>query len=220
MHEKENSISDSSYTIYVRTYIDGKKASQNEYDIMYKEPNKKKTIEKAAGKESLIIYDGNIEWHYDIETNSVQKIIIPEEYQNLDAEYSQFFKEISKEFNISVIGTEIIDERNAYRLEAKPKAAADENESYPIDRIEIWVDAEKWIPLKYEVYGSTQKIEIEIKNLKINTGIPDSKFKFKIPEGANITTMNFEDPFKENIPHERTNIPSEGEKETSIIVAI
>ena len=44
--------------------------------------------------------------------------------------------------------------------------------------------------LGYEMYDNNGKpvSKVEIRDLKVNIGIPDSKFEFKIPEGATIKT--------------------------------
>ncbi|MDR7665924.1 outer membrane lipoprotein carrier protein LolA [Methanosarcina sp. Z-7115] len=220
MQEKEKSINDSSYTVYVTMYSDGEKTQENEFNITYKKPNMKKTVTKQAGKETLMVLDGSVEWNYDPETNSVQKIIISDEYQEPEIDYFQFFNNTLNEYNVSLLGTEIIDGRNTYLLEAKPKETGGDVQDYSIDRMKVWVDNETWMPLKYEIYAGTQKVEIKIQNLKVNTGIPDSEFRFDVPEGANVTTMNFEDTFNENLSERGKKIPPEGEKDTAIGVVV
>lgn len=214
MQEKENSIEDSSYTLRMTTYFEGEKTQENEFDIVYKKPNMKKTITKGTGNESVMVYDGKIEWLYDPETNVVQKIKVPEEYQ-FEIDYFNLFNDILNKYDISVSGNDTIDGRTAYLLEAKPKEGREE--SILIDKIKIWVDEETWIPLKYEIYQGTQRTEIEIQDLKINTGIPDSEFVFNVPEGAEVVTMNFEDLLNKNISDERIKVPADGGKETSMV---
>ncbi|AKB72104.1 hypothetical protein MSMAC_2214 [Methanosarcina mazei C16] len=217
MQEKENSIGDSSYTLYMTTYFEGEKTQESEFDIVYKKPNMKKTITKGTENESVMIYDGKIEWLYDPETNIVQKIKVPEEYQ-IEIDYIKLFNDILNKYDISASGNDTIDGRTAYLLEAKPKEGIEE--SILIDEIKIWVDGESWMPLKYEIYQGTQRIEIEIQDLKINTGIPDSEFIFDVPEGAEVVTMNFEDLLNKNRSEERIKVPDEGGKETTMVAVI
>ncbi len=44
------------------------------------------------------------------------------------------------------------------------------------------------MPLKYEMYDSSGNLtaKVEIWDLKVNSGIPDSEFVFNIPDGAEI----------------------------------
>lgn len=214
MQEKENSIEDSSYTLCMTTHFEGEKTQESEFDIMYKKPNMKKTITKGTENESVMVYNGKIEWLYDPETNVVQKIIVPEEYQ-FEINYFKLFNDTLNEYNISVHGNDTIDGRIAYLLEARPKEGREE--SILIDEIKIWVDEETWIPLKYEIYQGTQRTEIDIQDLKINIGIPDSEFVFNVPEGAEVITMNFEDLLNKNISDERIKVPADGGKGTSMV---
>ncbi|WP_155398510.1 LolA family protein, partial [Methanosarcina mazei] len=177
----------------------------------------KKTITKGTENESVMIYDGKIEWLYDPETNVVQKIIVPEEYQ-FEIDYFKLFNDTLSEYNISVHGNDTIDGRIVYFLEAKPKEGREE--SILIDEINIWVDEETWIPLKYEIYQGKQRMEIEIQNLKINTGVQDSEFVFDIPEGAEVVTMNFEDLLNKNMSEEQIKVTADGGKETTMIAII
>jgi outer membrane lipoprotein-sorting protein len=217
IQEKENSIEDSSYTLCMAMYFEGETTQESEFDIMYKKPNMKKTIVKGTENESVMIYDGKTEWLYDPETNVVQKIIVPEEYQ-FEIEYFKIFNDTLNEYNISLHGNDTIDGRIAYLLEAIPKE--EREKSVLIDEIKIWVDEETWIPLKYEIYQGKQRMEINIQDLKINTGIPDSEFVFDIPEGAEVVTMNFEDLLNKNISNERIKVPADGGKETTMVVVI
>lgn len=217
MQEKENSVNDSSYTLYMTTYSEGEKTSESEFEVMYKKPNMKKTITKGAENESIMIYDGKIEWLYDPETNIVQKLTIPEESQS-EIDYFKLFNDILNEYNVSLLGNDTIDGRNTYLLEAKPKET--EGTDKKIDKIRIWADEETWLPLKYEVYQNTQRIEIEIQNLKINTGIPDTEFVFDVPEGAEVVEMDFEDLLNKSMPDKEIKLPAEAGKETTMSVII
>jgi outer membrane lipoprotein-sorting protein len=217
VQEKENNIEDSSYTLCMTTYSEGEKSQESEFDIMCKKPNMKKTITKGTENESVMVYDGNIEWLYDPETNVVQKIIVPEEYQ-FEIDYFKLFNDTLSEYDISVSGNDTIDGRTAYLLEAKPKEGREE--SVLIDEVKIWVDEETWIPIKYEIYQGMQRTEIEIQNLKINTGIPDNEFIFDVPEGAEVVTMSFEDLFNKNISRVGIKVPDEGVKEVTAVAII
>ncbi len=63
-------------------------------------------------------------------------------------------------------------------------------------------------------------MEIEIQDLKINTGIQDSEFVFDVPEGVEVVTMNFEDLIHKNMSEEEINVPAEGVKETTMVAVV
>ena len=62
----------------------------------------------------------------------------------------------------------------------------------------MWIDKETWMALRYEMYDSKENmiVETEIHYLEINTGIPDSEFKFEVPEGAEINVLDLKENFK------------------------
>ncbi len=53
----------------------------------------------------------------------------------------------------------------------------------------MWVDKEFWLPVKMEYKFGEFSMFIEYRNLSINTGIDDSFFEFKPPEGAEVEKM-------------------------------
>ena len=57
-----------------------------------------------------------------------------------------------------------------------------------VELTKIWVDQETWIPLKYDTYDKNGNLTmtIQIQDLKVNTGFPDSEFVFEISSEAKI----------------------------------
>ena len=66
-------------------------------------------------------------------------------------------------------------------------------------RYNMLVDSENWMPLKTEVFDKNDKLmtSIEYRDIKFNTGIPDSEFEFKVPEGAKVVTREIPAPPKQ-----------------------
>lgn len=203
MMEKENNIEDYSYVMNA-TYYYGEKTTTTEFKTMFKKPNLVKNIAMESGKENgtYFVSDGEFAWTYAPDTNTVIKTKIPEAQKLGKSEYSQFIGEFLNDTNVTLLGMEDVDNRSAFILETTPKEKAEDYQL--VGRTKIWVDKETWTPLKYEVYDSNKNltIKIEIRDLKVNTGIPDSEFVFDIPEGAKIKTMNLEEVLKQ--PEELT----------------
>ena len=65
-------------------------------------------------------------------------------------------------------------------------------------RYSMLVDSENWMPLKMEMFDKNDKLmtSIEYRDIKFNTGIPDSEFEFKVPEGAKVVTRELPAPPK------------------------
>lgn len=192
--EKENSIEDYSYIMDV-TYYYGEKTTTTEFKTMFKKPNLIKNIAIESGKENgtLLVSDGEFTWTYAPDTNTVIKTKIPEAQKLGKSDYAQFISGLLNDTNVTLLGIEEVDNRSTFLLETTPKKTAEDYQL--VSRTKIWVDKETWMPLKYEIYDSNKNltIKIEIRDLKVNIGIPDSEFIFDIPEGAKIKTVDLEE---------------------------
>ncbi len=194
MREKQASIEDCSYTAHMKSSF----LEQNEetYEILWKKPDlMKNTIRiPEKGTKSVIASDGKFQWIYNSESNTVLKTELFEETGRFDTEACPFFYgenlngNNSKEF---LRGTEKIEGKDVYLLEFIPE---EEHELY-LPRTKIWIDKETWLPARYELYDNSERmaVKIDILDLKINSGIPDSEFEFEVPEGTKVKTLSQED---------------------------
>lgn len=195
MQEKEDNIQDYSYTMQMTSYF-GEETRESEVRILQKKPNKSKTVsikpEEEAG--AIVVSDGEFIWTYDPKTNFVMKMELPDPLDTWEMDYVGIIGELLNETEVSLLGVEKIDGRPAYLLETSPKEEKKEEKERTrlIDGTKLWVDKETWIPLRYEMYDSNgdMVMELEIRDLKINTDIPDSEFVFEIPEGATVKTVD------------------------------
>lgn len=213
MLEKQDSIQDYSYTMHTTYYV-GEKAIESEFKTIYKKPHMIKNFIQEPGKkeETLVLSDEEFRWTYAPDTNTVMKTKLPKTPELAKNDYIQLIDGCLNDTNVTLLGVESLDNRTTYLLETAPKITPEEpTEDYQmVGRTKIWVDKEKWMPLRYEMYNSDGNltIKIEIRDLKINSGIPDSEFVFNIPDGAKITTMDLED-FK---PPEELSLEEAGEQ--------
>ncbi len=196
MQEKEASLEDYSGTIHTTTYVNGGKDLEDEIQIMYKKPDLMKTFGVEEGKEFESVSDGEFVWSYSAETNTVTKMELPEEPLLTEKDFVSIIGNFVNESEVSMLGVEEVDGRSAYVLEARPKVK--ENGSELASRTKIWIDRETWMVLKSSIYNNKGNLitEVEIRDLKINTGIPDSEFKFEIPEGAKVETLDMDEELK------------------------
>ncbi|MGB9929240.1 MAG: outer membrane lipoprotein-sorting protein [Methanosarcina sp.] len=190
MMDKQNNIQDSSYTMHITSYLGGK-AQESESNIITKKPNMFKEIVTESGKENktISVSDGKIAWSYNPDTNTATKIKLPEISEPTKNEYTGIIGEFLNDTNVTLLGVESVDERATYLLETTPK---EKDRDYALMyKTKIWVDQETWMPLRFETYNSNGNLtmELEIRDLKVNTGIPDSEFKFEVPNGAKIVDL-------------------------------
>jgi outer membrane lipoprotein-sorting protein len=190
MMDKENNTRDYSYTMHVTSYFGGE-TKETESKTMFKKPNMIKSIVTESGKENqtTIVSDGKIVWSYTPDTNTVTKMKISKPSELTENDYTNIIDNFLNDTNVTVLGVENVDGRKTYLLETTPKENDGDYEL--IYKTKIWVDQETWMPLKYETYNVDEKptMKLEIQDLKVNTGIPDSEFKFEIPKGAKIIDL-------------------------------
>lgn len=190
MLEKQNSIEDYSYTMHMTSYI-GEQVVENEFKSIYKKPHMIKNFieEQGKEKETLVLSDGEFRWTYAPGTNTVMKTKIPDTPELTENHYISLIRIALNDTNLSLLGTEEIEGRKAYLLEAIPKETGEQAPEYSMN---VWIDKETWMFLGYEMYDSNETLvsKVEIRDLKVNAGIPDSEFVFKIPEGATVKVVN------------------------------
>lgn len=200
MQEKDAEIEDYSYTMSINSSAEGE-TWEGEIEVICKNPGMMKTHSKnigGEGNEILTVSDGEFSWSYMPETNTVSKIRLPEYREQTKSDYISGIEYFLNQSEVSLLGEEELAGRPAYLLEVIPKVEKEKATEKPAEDGEIspgptkiWIDKELWMPLRYETYDSNGDLvqKIEILDLKINTGIPDSEFKFEVPEGAEITTV-------------------------------
>ncbi len=188
--DKENSTQDYSYTMHMTSYI-GEKTEEIEYKTMFKRPNMFISIATKPGKQNqnIRILDGEFMWTYIQDTNTVTKIAISNIPEPMKNDYANIIDRFLNDTSVTLLGEENIDGRTTYLLEITPE----ETDGYSelLYKTKIWVDQETWMPLKYEIYSGNGNLtmKLEILDLKVNTGIPDSEFKFEVPTGAKILDL-------------------------------
>jgi len=164
-----------------------------EADMMYKKPNKFKTVlkqpDEMAG--SVTVCDGETMRTYDPQQNTVITMAMPDIEQN-EMDYLQIIETMMNESDFSLTGVEEVDGRTAYIINMVPK---DKSEFGMPGDMEVWIDEETWMPLKMNMKDANGKqiYSAEYRNFRINTGIPDEEFQFETPEGVEVQTMDMDE---------------------------
>ena len=195
MKEKQDSIKDYSATMVVSPSFGGKD-NMVKAKIMNKMPDKSRIeyLEPAEMAGQVMVNDGKTIWNFDPGKNEVTRMEIPE-FTPSEQDYTQFIKEILNQTDISYQGTEKFEERSVYNIKASPR----DRSMLMGMHYNMLVDSENWMPLKIEMFDKNDKLltSIEYRDIKFNTGIPDSEFEFKIPEGAKVVTRELPAPPKQ-----------------------
>lgn len=158
---------------------------------MFKKPNMIKSIAKEEGKrnQTVSISDGKFLWSYIPDTNTVTKITLSKVSEPTRNDCADIISEFLNDTNIALLKVENVDGRTTYLLETTPKET--DGDYKLIYKTKIWVDQKIWMPLKYETYDGNGNLtmRLEIRDLKVKIGIPDSEFKFEIPKDAKIVDL-------------------------------
>ncbi|WP_048066117.1 outer membrane lipoprotein-sorting protein [Methanosarcina acetivorans] len=205
MQMKMDSLEDYSFTMYVNSSSRGQ--NPEIYEVVWKKPDLMKMILLGPDNDTKIIMvsDGDFQWIYSSESETVFKAETSDDFEGLKLFEPDIYAGFLNGFVLSgrspsLLGTENIDGESVYLLELTPYG---NNESLQ-SKSRIWVDSENWMLLGYELYDSKGNVylDMEIRDLRLNTEIPDSEFEFNIPDGAQVKVLEPED-FK-NEPEKMT----------------
>ena len=194
MQQKQDSIEDYSYTMYMTMEFGGQKI-ETEADMMYKKPNKLKTVQtqpaEMAG--SVTVSDGETMWLYDAQQNTVMIMELSETPEQNDLDYLQLIEMMMNESDFSLAGIEEVDGRTTYVIDMSPKDESDDLGM--LGDMKVWVDKETWMPLKMDMKDAdgNPMYSMEYRNFQTNTGISDDEFQFEVPEGAKVQTLNMDE---------------------------
>ncbi len=194
MQQKQDSIEDYSYTMYMTMEFGGQKM-ETEADMMYKKPNKLKTVQtqpaEMAG--SVTVSDGETIWLYDAQQNTVMIMELSETPEQNEQDYLQLIEMMMNESDFSLAGIEEVDGRTTYVIDMSPKDESDDLGM--LGDMKVWVDKETWMPLKMDMKDAdgNPMYSMEYRNFQTNTGISDDEFQFEVPEGAKVHTLNMDE---------------------------
>jgi len=196
MQMEMDSLEDYSFTMYVNST--SRQQNPEVHEIIWKKPDLMKTTILSPDKDTevIMVSDGDFQWIYSSESKTVFKTEVSDNFDGLKLfgpnVYAEFLNGIILNGKLpSLLGAENIDGKNVYVLELTP---SEKNESFQW-KSKIWVDGENWMLIRCELYDNEGNLylEIEIRDVKLNTGIPDSEFEFKVPEGAQVKVLGPED---------------------------
>ena len=184
MQEKEEKIQDLRAEVYVVSEGPMGKMEMN-YTYIFKKPYKL----YMEDENSIAVSNGSVMWSYDKKNNKVVvfEMNMTEESTPLKFDYTTLIKEMLEYYDVELLGEEKVSGRDCFVLNLKPKNDRE-------NATKMWVDKEFWFPIRVETSFGGIKMYIEYRNLSFNTGVDDSFFEFKPPEGAEVEKFDFKLP--------------------------
>ncbi|MCD6169307.1 MAG: outer membrane lipoprotein carrier protein LolA [Candidatus Latescibacteria bacterium] len=131
-------------------------------------------------EEQTVVSDGDTLWTYVPENKQV--IISP--YEQWQDPLEQILR-YSESYRPTYLGMRKVQKSRCYLLQLLPNKEGEE-----IVQIKVWVDKKKWLPLKLQyldLNGNTTCYLLS--DVKVNSNLKDSLFKFRPPKGVEIVDM-------------------------------
>jgi outer membrane lipoprotein-sorting protein len=94
-------------------------------------------------------------------------------------------QELTKNYDVTLGGEELVDGKKATVLDLKPK-----NAKMGVKSFRLWMDQDKWVSVQLQATEpSGDYFVLKYSNLKLNTNIPDSAFDLKLPRDVQVIKM-------------------------------
>jgi outer membrane lipoprotein-sorting protein len=94
---------------------------------------------------------------------------------------------ISKYYDVTLVGAETVDGKNATVIDLKPKAREVLSR---FKLIRLWIDPQKWTPVQTRVTEASNDYQIvKFSNIRMNSAISESVFGIKLPKDVRKTNM-------------------------------
>lgn len=155
------------------------KAEQQSKGVLYFKKANKYRIES---ENRTVLTDGKTSWSYNAQTNQVVVDRYKQAAHSLSPE--QLLVKYPQNYFSTLIGEEKVGSDDCYVLKLTPK----EDNSFA-SAMKIWVSG-KWMIRKVEITDMNGALTTYlIEQLTIDKGVPDSKFDFKVPAGADVIDL-------------------------------
>jgi outer membrane lipoprotein-sorting protein len=154
----------------------------NEGSVAMKGTNYK-LVMPALGME--IFSDGTTSWNYLPDAEELNIIENdPEDEEALNP--ANLFSIYKKGFNYKYIGVEVVNGKSSYLIELTPK-----NKEKDFTSIKLYIEKSKYRLLKALTYSKDgNQYTFEMKNMKTDSGLPDSYFRFEKEKYPNVEIID------------------------------
>jgi outer membrane lipoprotein carrier protein len=130
-----------------------------------------------------IVTDGITVWSYSASTDQVLIDRFAPDDRTFTPE--RLFEGGPSDFTSSLLGTERGKKGTLHVIKLIPK----DDHSF-ITSLKLWIDDSDWLTRKAEVIDANGKETLyTVEEIRVNTGLRDSKFSFDIPAGADVVDM-------------------------------
>ncbi len=144
---------------------------------------KKKEKYRVEMDDQVIVTDGQTIWSYSAANNQVVIDRFKQDEQSLSPE--KILIGTPDNFTATVVGEEKAGGFETIVLKLVPK-----DEQSFIHSLRLWVDEKEWMIRQVEVIDLSEKQTMyAVLQVRTNTGLPDSRFVYTIPKGADVVDL-------------------------------
>ena len=157
--------------------------------VMMKKGNKY----RIESQEQTLVTDGTTVWAY----SPVNKQVLIDVYKENPNTFSpeKFLVGLPKNFRAALIDESGPDTHTAYALKLSPKSGTDKF----VKSLKVWIDDTDWSVRSVEYVDMNETRTVyTLKDVRFNTGIPNDRFIFAVPEHVEIIDMRSN---QHNAPH-------------------
>lgn len=170
------------------TYFEEGKPFTETSRIWFKKPDYYRTEgdNAATGPITIVMRDGTmVSWIHA--QNQARKVVLSEEYRAQAFSFPDSLKAMAENKSSRILGTEYLQGRPVIHLQFTEKVPG-----LGEMNIHHWMDKETWIPLLTEYYNVKGELvnRREVRELRINKGLPDSLFELDLPQGVTLDEAN------------------------------
>lgn len=157
-------------------------------DMKFKKP-RKVYIRFSKPEEKLHIVNEDTIWVYTPAEKQAERYRVSKDRQRetgfVDFGFGGSVDDVKKNYTVTLSATQHREGKAFYLLELRPKS--DEVDT-PYDRTLLLIEESRWIPTEITLFESEGEIvtTIELKNIRVNPGVPDKTFEFKPPRGVQV----------------------------------
>lgn len=178
--KKYDSISDAQLKFSQRTRFELSKLEQNVTGILLLKKTNKYRVETD---DQTIVTNGETVWSYTASNKQVLIDHFKMDENTISPEH--VLTGAPAEFTSTLLGKEKIGKVDVAILKLVPQ-----NDQSLVRMMKLWVDNATWLIKKAEITDVNGKqTEYVVTEVKINTGLPDSRFTYQVPEGTEVVDL-------------------------------
>lgn len=180
LQKRYDGIVDARVEFFQSTKFSLSRAQQTSRGTVYMKKGPKYRVET---EQQTFVTDGKTVWSYSPVTNQV----LIDHYTETPRSFSpeKLLLRAPADYSATLLRKERVNDGMSYVLKLVPKS----DDSF-IQSLKLWVDEKSWLIRKVELVDQNEaETTYEVRDIVINSGIDDGKFRFEIPAGVEIVDM-------------------------------